>query len=95
VIRDNLQALGLENRAEVFTSKPAPVLDRLAADIVFLDPPYEMEREYETAMNALAAGDSKLMIVQHASRTPLDPAYGRLQRFRILKQGDNSLSFYE
>jgi 16S rRNA (guanine(966)-N(2))-methyltransferase RsmD len=95
VIRDNLQALGLESRAEVFTSKPAPVLERLAADIVFLDPPYEIQREYETAMNTLAGGNSKLVIVQHASRAPLHPAYGRLRRFRILKQGDNSLSFYE
>jgi 16S rRNA (guanine966-N2)-methyltransferase len=95
VIRDNLRALGLEARSEVFASKPAPVLERLAADIVFLDPPYELLREYEATMSALAAGESKLVIVQHASRTPLDPAYGRLQRFRVLKQGDNSLSFYE
>lgn len=94
-IRDNLRALGLESRAEVFTSKPAPVLERLSADIVFLDPPYEMEDEYETAMNALASGASKLVIVQHASRMVLEPEYGRLRRHRVLKQGDNSLSFYE
>ena len=95
VIRDNLLALGLEARSEVFTSKPAPVVERLSADVVFVDPPYEQLAEYETTMNALAAGESKLVIVQHASRTPLKPGYGRLQRFRVLKQGDNSLSFYE
>ena len=96
VIRDNVQALGLEGRAEVFTSKPAPVLERISGgEIVFLDPPYEMPSEYETTMGLLAAGESKLVVVQHASRAPLDPQYGRLRRFRILKQGDNSLSFYE
>lgn len=95
VIRDNVQALRLEGRAEVFTSKPAPVLERISGEIVFLDPPYEMWSEYETTMGLLEAGESKLVVVQHASRSPLCPQYGRLRRFRILKQGDNSLSFYE
>src|SRR5579864_9019628 len=51
VIRENLAALGLENRAEVYTSKAPPVLERVSADIVFLDPPYESEKEYETALS--------------------------------------------
>ena len=95
VIRHNVRELGLDSRAEVFTSKPAPVIERVSADIVFLDPPYEMEREYELTMNALAAGHGRLVVVQHASRAALEPEYGRLRRFRVLKQGDNSLSFYE
>ena len=37
VIRENLAALGLEGRAEVFTSKAATVLERARADIAFLD----------------------------------------------------------
>ena len=41
VIRENLAALGLESRAEVFTGKAATVLERVRADIAFLDPPYE------------------------------------------------------
>jgi 16S rRNA (guanine(966)-N(2))-methyltransferase RsmD len=94
VIRDNLAALGLDNRAEVFTGKALPVLERATADIVFLDPPYENAIEYETALTALGASQSKLAIAQHASRVALKPEYGNLKRYRILKQGDNSLSFY-
>jgi hypothetical protein len=35
-----------------------------------------------------------LVIAQHASRFVLADEYGALKRFRVLKQGDNSLSFY-
>ena len=94
VICENLAALGLENRAEVYTSKAAPVLERVAADIVFLDPPYESEQEYEAALAALSATQCGLVIVQHASRQALKEEYGNLRRYRVLKQGDNSLSFY-
>ncbi|MGD0298083.1 MAG: 16S rRNA (guanine(966)-N(2))-methyltransferase RsmD [Bryobacteraceae bacterium] len=95
VIRENLAALGLEGRAEVYTGKTLAVLERVQADIVFLDPPYEKETEYELALTALGASTSKLVIAQHASRATLNPEYGTLRRYRILKQGDNSLSFYQ
>src|SRR5882762_4827017 len=91
VIRENLRSLDAENRAEVFTGKALPVLDRVTADIIFMDPPYEMEKEYEAALSAIAKG---LVIAQHSSRLELRPHYGPLHRYRILKQGDNSLSFY-
>ncbi|HUJ50055.1 MAG TPA: 16S rRNA (guanine(966)-N(2))-methyltransferase RsmD [Bryobacteraceae bacterium] len=95
VIHDNLAALGLESRAEVFTSKAAPVLERVNADIVFLDPPYESEKEYEAALAALGASQTnKLVIVQHASLYALPEQAGALRRYRVLKQGNNSLSFY-
>jgi 16S rRNA (guanine966-N2)-methyltransferase len=95
VIHENLAALGLESRAEVFTSKAATVLDRARADIAFLDPPYEMAKEYEAAINALDGSETPLVIVQHSSRSTLADAFGSLTRYRIIKQGDNCLSFYE
>jgi len=94
VIRENLSTLGLEKRAEVFTGKTLTVLERVAADIVFLDPPYEKEIEYESALTALGLSTNRLVIAQHASRATLKPEYGNLKRYRLLKQGDNSLSFY-
>ena len=94
VIRDNLASLGVEGRAEVFTGKSLPVLERVAADIVFLDPPYELEQEYEAALTVLGATANELVIVQHSSRVELKPEYGRLRRYRVLKQGSNALSFY-
>jgi 16S rRNA (guanine966-N2)-methyltransferase len=95
VIRENLSTLGLEKRAEVFTGKTLIVLERVAADIVFLDPPYEKEIEYESALTTLGSSTNRLVIAQHASRATLKPEYGNLKRYRLLKQGDNSLSFYQ
>jgi 16S rRNA (guanine966-N2)-methyltransferase len=91
IIRENLKSLGAEGRAEVFAGKALAVLERVTADIIFMDPPYEMKNEYEAALSAIASG---LVIAQHASRMDLLPDYGVLHRYRILKQGDNSLSFY-
>ncbi|MBV9770824.1 MAG: 16S rRNA (guanine(966)-N(2))-methyltransferase RsmD [Bryobacterales bacterium] len=95
VIHQNLTALDLESRAEVFTSKASIVLERVRADIVFLDPPYEMAKEYESSMVALAASESPLVVVQHSSRFTPQAEYELLRRYRVIKQGDNSLSFYE
>jgi 16S rRNA (guanine966-N2)-methyltransferase len=95
VIRENLAALGLENRAEVYTSKAATVLERVRADIAFLDPPYEMIKEYDASMAALDGSETPLVIVQHSSHFAPQEEYGRLRRYRVIKQGDNSLSFYE
>jgi 16S rRNA (guanine(966)-N(2))-methyltransferase RsmD len=94
VIRENLVSLGLQSRAEVLSSKAAPVLERTRADVAFLDPPYEMVKEYETSMTALGASETALVVVQHSSRFAAQEQYGRLQRYRAIKQGDNSLSFY-
>ena len=94
VIRDNLAALGLDNRAEIYTGKATAVLERMPADIVFIDPPYEMEKEYDLALTAAALGGSRLVIVQHDSRKSLQQERGALKRYRVLKQGSNSLSFY-
>jgi 16S rRNA (guanine966-N2)-methyltransferase len=95
IIRENLSMLGLANRAEVFTSKAATVLSRVRADIAFLDPPYELTAEYETAPAALDQSETPLVILQHSSRFTPPEKYGHLQRYRVIKQGDNSLSFYE
>ena len=95
VIRENLAALGLESRAEVFSSKATTVLERVRADIAFLDPPYDMPREYEASMAALDQSETPLVIVQHSSHFAPEEAYGNLRRYREIKQSDNCLSFYE
>lgn len=95
IIRDNLRTLGIENRAEIYTGKALWVLERLSAGIIFLDPPYGLEREYAQVLELLGTRASGLVIVQHASRFVLADEYGNLTRSRVAKQGDNSLSFYE
>ncbi|MDP8983061.1 MAG: 16S rRNA (guanine(966)-N(2))-methyltransferase RsmD [Acidobacteriota bacterium] len=96
IIRENLRMLGIQSRAEVFTGKALTILERLTADIVFLDPPYERESEYGEALQRLGVKESAgLVIAQHHAKLALDDAYGHLRKVRTVKQGDNVLSFYE
>ena len=94
VLRENLKSLGLEGRAELRQGKATALIGRITADIVFLDPPYDLHREYETALTKLGEIPPALVIVQHDARLKLAPVYGGLQQTRVLRQGDNCLSFY-
>ena len=94
-IRKNVKALKIENEIIIVRGRVAAVVNDYKVDIAFIDPPYEEFKEYGVTLMALAASRCPLVIAQHASRTVLPDEYGALNRFRILRQGDNSLSFYE
>ena len=98
-IRENLHALGIEERASVVVGKAAVSLARQPADIVFLDPPYEMECGVRGGVGGDRRQESEtgvsMVIVQHSVRFDPGDLHGALRRVRILKQGDNALSFYE
>jgi 16S rRNA (guanine(966)-N(2))-methyltransferase RsmD len=93
-IRENLASLGLEHRATVVAGPALTTMGRTAADIVFLDPPYDLEREYAAALELLGEGPPALVVAQHSVRLAMAEAYGALQRTRTVKQGDNALSFF-
>ena len=95
VIRENLAALGLSGRSEVFCGKATQVIERMPSDIAFIDPPYELENEYAIALNELSLSAASLVVAQHAFKTKLAPDYDTLSRTREVKQSDNVLSFYE
>lgn len=93
-IRENLRSLGLEQRARVV---PGPVLASLARhrpDIVFLDPPYDLESEYKAVLEALGSAPAALVIAQHSTRYHPGERHGVLHLTRRIRQGDNALSFY-
>ena len=94
VLRQNLKSLDLEARAEVRQGRTATLIGGITADVVFLDPPYDLSGEYEAGMSKLGARPSRLVIVQHDVRMKLEPVYGALHQTRVLRQGDNCLSFY-
>ena len=93
VIRENLKTLKAEPRAEVRQAKATAIAPKLQADIVFLDPPYKLERDYSLVLNSLPK--PQLVIVQHDARLKLSESYGALHHTRTLRQGDNCLSFFE
>ena len=94
VLRQNLKSLEVEARAQVLQGRAATLLSGIRADIVFLDPPYALEAEYQTVLQKLGERPPPLVIVQHDVRLQLADAYGPLRRTRVLRQGDNCLSFY-
>ncbi len=94
VIRDNVKELGIARRVDVVHTKAASAIALYPADIVFMDPPYDLVEEYDACLEALSAKPPSLVVAEHTSRVSLKPAYGALQRTRVLKQGESSLSFY-
>jgi 16S rRNA (guanine(966)-N(2))-methyltransferase RsmD len=95
VIRENLKALGLEAKAEVHEARVTNAIRRIEADIVFLDPPFSLEKEYAATLSVLGEKAPPLVLVQHPPRLKLEDGYGGLHRIRHLKQGDNEVSFYQ
>jgi 16S rRNA (guanine(966)-N(2))-methyltransferase RsmD len=95
LIRENLASLGITARAEVIHGKALRHLVQARADIVFLDPPYSLQKEYDAALAVLGADPPPLVIAQHSSRLELEKSYGDLTRTRVVKQGDNALTFYK
>lgn len=94
LIKSNLASLGVESRARVIQGSAGSLLANLGADIVFIDPPYPKDREYQAALDALEVKPPRLAIVQHSTRLTLEDDYGPLHRTRVAKYGDNALSFF-
>lgn len=94
ILRENLKALGVEGRCQLFTGKAVDVLKHQRADLVFLDPPYDLENEYAAALGLLGSNPPALALAQHSRHQELAASYGRLERFRQLRQSDNVISFY-
>jgi 16S rRNA (guanine(966)-N(2))-methyltransferase RsmD len=67
-------------------------------DIAFFDPPYESDyalvlHDFGTKGDLLRV--EGMLIVEHHTKRPLPDEVGGLRRWRVLKQGETSLSFYE
>jgi 16S rRNA (guanine966-N2)-methyltransferase len=103
MIEQNLQSLGIVDGYRILRDDLAGVLWRLqkehiAADVVFLDPPYRMQRAYEETLSALADSSlvwaMSLVIAEHEKKFDPGAEFGSLRRVRKLTQGNAALSFY-
>ena len=105
VIRQNLRSLQIHTPFLLEPGGTATLFKRLQAaavalDLVFLDPPYEEVEEYSRTLAALGGASADLLapgavvVAEHSRRQSLLASYGRLQRTRVLTQGDAALSFY-
>lgn len=107
LIQKNLDSLGIRGSAHILKLDALRALQHLAAehtlasppfDIVFLDPPYAAADEYRRVLTFLGAAPflapGALVIVEHRRTSELPEALGNLDRVRVLRQGDASLSFF-
>jgi 16S rRNA (guanine966-N2)-methyltransferase len=95
VIRENVQSLGVGAEVTILRGGAGRLLETVRAEIAFVDPPYEQVNHYASSLLALSERACELVIAQHPSRLALEESYGQLRRQRVLRQGDNSLSFYK
>jgi 16S rRNA (guanine(966)-N(2))-methyltransferase RsmD len=103
LIRKNLEHLSVTVGAQVLAMDALRGLEVLAsrhalADFVFVDPPYKEAEEYERVLDFLDSSHllapAGRIIVEHSRRTELPEWLTRLERSRIVEQGDAALSFY-
>jgi 16S rRNA (guanine966-N2)-methyltransferase len=104
LIRKNLESLKVP--AEAFRIVQQDVLRALrnlkpeeaAADFVFLDPPYHMEKSYQQTLQLLAemgfVKSGGIVFAEHQKRFDPGEDFESLARYRKLQQGDAALSFY-
>ena len=106
VLKSNLESLGLKGGFQVESASVVAYLRRESPqsastfDVVFLDPPYDAEAEYDAALGILRSAMGGLLsvdaivIAEHRRKHHLEQRYGALERVRLLEQGDAALSFY-
>jgi 16S rRNA (guanine(966)-N(2))-methyltransferase RsmD len=102
VLRQNLSALGVE-ADEVAERDAAEALRQwdkagVQFDVCFLDPPYRLHGAYGEILRTIARGslllDGGIVVAEHEKRFDPGDGEGNLRRYRLLKQGESSLSFY-
>jgi 16S rRNA (guanine966-N2)-methyltransferase len=103
LIRENLRSLQILGGAEVIEQPVLRGLEKLAArhsmaDFLFLDPPYDHEEELLVALDFLDSSHLiaplGMVVVEHRAKTELPDRFDRLERTRLVEQGDAALSFY-
>lgn len=103
LIEENLDLLGVpEDETEIICLSAENFVGRRREenwDIIFFDPPYHENYGIviyeigEEGKNLLA--EDGLLIAEHHCKNNLPDGIGTLRRWRLLKQGETCLSFYE
>jgi 16S rRNA (guanine(966)-N(2))-methyltransferase RsmD len=103
VIRGNLHSLEIVTGFKLLREELPRAFWRMerehvAADVVFIDPPYRMKDVYRETLRALAESPvvwaMSMVIAEHEKKFDPGEEFGPLRRFRKLVQGSAALSFY-
>jgi 16S rRNA (guanine(966)-N(2))-methyltransferase RsmD len=111
LVEANLDLCGVpEDMTEVMKAEAVEFLKRTTKggdwrgghgpwDLVYFDPPYA--NDYALVLQTFGEQTGSLLtnggmlVVEHHHKNALKDAIGGIRRWRILKQGDSALSFYE
>jgi 16S rRNA (guanine966-N2)-methyltransferase len=103
LIRRNLDSLAVAGGFEVLKDDVVRALRKLearsvAANFIFLDPPYNMEEVYGEVLQVLSQSSlfapDAVVVAEHDKRFDPGDSFAPLLRYRKLEQGDAVLSFY-
>jgi 16S rRNA (guanine966-N2)-methyltransferase len=103
VIRKNLKSLDIASGFKLLHEELPRAFWRMerehvAADVVFIDPPYQMKDAYRETLRSLAESPvvwaMSIVIAEHEKKFDPGGEFGPLRRFRKLVQGSAALSFY-
>jgi 16S rRNA (guanine966-N2)-methyltransferase len=107
LIKKNLESLEIRKGARVLKSDALQALKQLAEapmaasariDMLFLDPPYAEREQYANVLTFLGAmnllAENAVVIAEHPRSLDLPETFGKLERVRVLRQGDAALSFF-
>ncbi len=102
LIEENLDKLGVpESQTEIHGLAAENFTGREHStgwNIAFFDPPYESDYSlvmHDFGFKSDLLGDGGLLVVEHHTKKQMPELIGELRRWRVLKQGETSLSFYE
>jgi 16S rRNA (guanine966-N2)-methyltransferase len=106
-IRTNLAALEIHSGFKIEHRSVSAALRRFAEPgpqercaIVFLDPPYAANDDHALSLSSIGESADTLLtpdgivIAEHSRKMSIGERFGPLERYRVLEQGDASLSFF-
>jgi 16S rRNA (guanine(966)-N(2))-methyltransferase RsmD len=106
LIKKNLESLEIRKGARVLPLDALLALKRLAEEPaaagtrldIFLDPPYADVEQYKNVLSFLGGAnllaENAVVIAEHQRSLDLPESFGKLERVRVLRQGDAALTFF-
>jgi 16S rRNA (guanine(966)-N(2))-methyltransferase RsmD len=102
-IKKNMEALHIKNgHGEVVEMEAIPFLKQMEKrrrfwDVVFFDPPYDTN--YDEVLVYFSRGTALkpngILVIEHHAEMFFPEKFGVMNRWRVIAQGETSLSFYE
>lgn len=102
-IKKNLESCGIkEGHGEIHNIEVIPFLKRMGKrrrfwDVVYFDPPYDSNYDEVLAYfsRGIAIKPKGTLVIEHPAEMFFPENFGVMKRWRVVAQGDTSLSFYE